>query len=183
MSKQTCAWPYADLRTGDWVCCGGDGLLAGMIRFVTAGRWKGVKNRNVSTHTGILIRLGQQLLVAEMTAPRIVISSLEVQYRERGRRIICFRRPIVKDVEAYRTAVQDGVGEMYRRGVEYDFKGLLEFVSKRVKDSGKRMYCSEMVYILSKDHVVEPFAEKLSVKVSPEDLHTCPQADTVWTAP
>lgn len=183
MGKQQCDWPYEQLQPGDWVCCGGDGIFPAITRVVTGGGWKGLRDRSISTHTGLLFGIGRQLLVAEMTAPRIVISSLEVQYRERGRRVICFRRPVVKVPEAYQSAVQESVGELYRRGVEYDYKGLLEFISNRVKDSTRRMYCSEMVYTVAKDYVAEPFPGAYGVKVSPQDLVTCPQATTVWTAP
>ena len=187
MSRQTCVWPYDQLRIGDWVCCGGDGFFPAITRVVTGDKSKSIikrwRDRSVSTHTGLLFGIGRQLLVAEMTAPRIVISSLEVQYRERGRRVICFRRPVVKNVDAYRTAVQEAVGELYRRGEEYDYKGLLEFVSRRVKDSSGRMYCSEMVYTIARDHVSIPFPVAYGVKVSPQDLNTCEQATTVWTAP
>ena len=183
MPRQTCKWPYDQLRIGDWVCCGGNGLFPAITRIVTGGGWKGLKNRDISTHTGLVMGLGNQLLIGEMTAPRIVISSLEVQYRKRGRRVICFRRPIVKDYQVYREYVQNAIGELYRRGQEYDFKGLLEFVSNRVQDAKNKMYCSEMVYTIAKDHVVKPFDESLDKKVSPEDLHICAQAETIWVAP
>lgn len=181
MSGYKGKWPYEKLAVGDWVCCGGLGLFPAITRAVTGGGIRHLWDRKISTHTGIIVGIGEQFLVAEMTAKGITISSLETKYRKATERVMCFRRPVVKDRAAYQAAVMNGVGELYRRGLEYDFKGLLEFVLRRVEDSKKRMYCSELVCAFASDRVTVPFPKRYSDYVSPEDLHTCPQAETIWT--
>lgn len=167
------------LQVGDWVCCGGLGLFPAITRAVTGGGLRAIRDRSISTHTGILFAIGKQLLVAEMCAQGIEVNSLEVKYRRWNERVLCFRRPRVRDEMEYHAAVQDGIGELVRRGMEYDYKGLLEFVTRRVKDSRSRMYCSELVYTFSADHMREPFPADYDRCVSPEQLHTCVQAETI----
>ncbi len=161
-------YPYPDLMAGDIVCCDTRGPFPWLIRIVTGG---------VSTHTGILIPIGDQLFVGEMERRGVRLNSLETKYQKRTKRVISFRRvPGLRDMD--RVIIVNEFAELFRRSAEYDFKGLLEFVCERVKDSKRRLYCSEMVYVLTRAFV--QYAPSFDIKVSPEELLTTTVLDTIW---
>ncbi len=170
-------YPYPDLKAGDIVCCDTRGPFPWVTRIVTGGGWRKRFDHTVSTHTGILIPVGDQLFVGEMERKGVQLNSLETKYQKRTERVICFRR-IPGLTDADRVTIVNDFAELYRRSTEYDFKGLLEFVSSRVKDNKRRLYCSEMVYVLTRPFMQYPNA--FDVKVSPQDLLLLNGLDTVW---
>ncbi len=181
MAYKKVNFPYPDLQAGDVVCCDTRSFFSGCTRTFTGGGLKHFFDHDVSTHVGILFEVGGQLLIAEMNGRtnRLEVNSLE-KYNAWDLRVISIRRPIVKDNAAYMDAVQAGIGELARRSIEYDYKGLLEFVCDRVKDSKKRMICSELVYALTRDWVASPYPGHYANKVSPQHLMTCPHMLDVW---
>lgn len=179
--KRHVEYPYPELRAGDIVCCDTRGMFPVLTRIFTGGGMKHAFDHTVSTHTGIIIPIGKQLFVGEMERKGVTLSSLETKYQKRRERIICFRR--VPHLTSHgRQIITEEFAELYRRSMEYDFKGLLEFVSRRVKDSKHRMYCSEMVYILTRPHMPagRKYPPALDVKVSPQTLLTTHCLDTIW---
>jgi len=173
-------YPYADFRAGDVVCCDTRSVFSMLTRIFTAGP-RHVLDHDTSTHTGILFEVGGQLLIAEMNGRtnRLEVNSLE-KYNAWDLRVISIRRPDVTRRTVYEDCVQRDIGELIRRSIEYDYKGLLEFVTDRARDSRARNYCSEMVYLLTRDHVANAYPREFAKKVSPEDLRTCRQMVDVW---
>ena len=133
MAYKKVKYPYADLCAGDVVCCDTRSFFSGLTRTFTGGGLRHFFDHNVSTHTGILFEVGGQLLIAEMNgrSNRLEVNTLE-RYNKWDLRVICIRRPIVRDEEAYQDSVQKEIGLLVRRGIEYDYKGLIEFVTARV---------------------------------------------------
>ena len=164
---------YSALKPMDRIDCSGRSPLALVTRIVTAGlgnAW----NHKVPVHTGIVVEWDGQLLCAEMGASGLEINPLS-KYEGKGNRSIMnvSRHPLFMDAERARYA-QRRIIEDYRRsedgrkGVKYDYKGLLEFVFHRIKDNPKRYYCSEYFYALTFDLIRYPI--EFSAKVSPYDL-------------
>jgi cell wall-associated NlpC family hydrolase len=160
---------YQNLEAGDIVCCGGKSPLAYIIRIVTKG-WKKRHEKDVSTHTGIVIEFGGQKFIAEMlgTGKGLEINSLET-YCENNRRFI---------IDVYRSQEVDAnvqekllawVAYYYRRSLQYDYVGLFEFLSNRFKDDEGKFYCSEFVAFMYHTLGLIPDS-KWEGKVSPEDI-------------
>lgn len=159
---------YEALRSCDMVVCAGRSPFAGITRLVTAGVSKFL-DHSVAVHTGIVFELEGQKLIAEMQPKGLKLNSLERYAKiDKRRWVIGIRRNYAFDAEERRTEVQRRIALDLRRTLEYDYKGLLEFVSKRIKDNKKRAYCSEYYYQLTKDIVKYP--DTFRVKVSPRDL-------------
>jgi hypothetical protein len=132
-----------------------------------------------STHTGMLVQMGGQLFVVEMAGKGVELNSLEVEYQKWDRRVICFRR-LVGITPEKQAAIEAKLGEVLRRGVEYDYKGILAYVFDRVKQNRKRYYCSEMVYAVTHGLESPEYAGDLADKPSPQAMMLCPQFTTVW---
>ena len=176
--KYRTVYPYKDLRAGDMVCCDVRGIFPVITRIVTGG-WRNAINHDWSTHTGMLVQMGGQLFIQEMTGRGVEVSSLEVEYQRWDQRVICFRRMVGVD-DAKRAVLEQRLGELVRRGEEYDYKGVLAYVFDRVKENPKRNYCSEMVYAVSRDFVTPLYAGALADKPSPQAMMCAPQWETVW---
>lgn len=164
---------YKKLRTGDMVCCAGRGLFAAITRKVTSGRmW----DRMVSVHTGIVVDWAGQYLIAEM-GPKGLKLTPPVKYEKNKRRwILSIRRHYRYNNYMTRRALTARIARHYRLTVEYDFKGLFEFLDV-CEDNPKRFYCSEYVYAQTRKDGVE-YPEEYRLKVSPFEL----QHVTGWKA-
>jgi hypothetical protein len=164
---------YQKLRTGDMVVVGGRGLFAAITRKVTSGKmW----DRSVSTHTGIIVGWAGQKLIAEMT-PKGLELTPPTRYGGLRRKLIGIRRHPVYNKVGKRRALLARIARDYRKTIEYDFKGLFEFVGV-CEDNPKRFYCSEYVYYQTAMDGVE-YPEEYKQKVSPYDL----QHVSGWTHP
>ena len=174
MKKRKVKFNYEKLRPLDMVVCAGKSPFAVVTRIVTAGRRRAF-DYDVSVHTGILVDFHGQLLVAEMTAQGLQINSLEKYNTVGGRRwVIAVRRHRAFDDTGLMEETQETIARDRRKTIEYDYKGLLEFVSKRVKDNKKRYYCSEYVYHATKFAGVK-YPTDFADMVSPFDLQHCPE--------
>jgi len=160
---------YSKLRPMDMVVCAGKSPFATTTRIVTAGLRKAF-DHSVSVHTGIIVDFHGQLLVAEMQSKGLEINSLHRYRKEGGRRwVIAFRRNPIYDDPAVREAAQQRIARDRRKTIEYDFKGLMEFVFAKIDDNKKRNYCSEYFYMTTlEDGLRYPVSFK--AKVSPYDL-------------
>jgi hypothetical protein len=107
------------------------------------------------------------------------MNSLEDRYRKWDYRVICFRR-LVGITEAKRTAIEAKLGEILRRGVEYDYKGILAYVFDRVRQNRKRYYCSEMVYAVTHGLETPEYDGALAEHPSPQAMMLAPQWRTIW---
>jgi hypothetical protein len=169
MSKEI-KFDYSKLRPMDMVVCAGRSPFAMTTRIVTAGIRKAF-DHTIAVHTGVLVDFHGQLLVAEMGPKGLGINSLHRYRKEGGRRwVITFRRNSAYDDTAVRETAQKRIAKDRRKTIQkYDYKGLLEFVFKRVKDNPKRTYCSEYFYLTTfEDGLRYPISFK--AKVSPYDL-------------
>ena len=168
MKKDKITFDYEKLLPLDIVHCAGRSPLAFVTRIVTAG-FKNKRNYGISVHTGILVDFHGQLLVSEMQAKGLEINSLERYSKVGGRRwVINITRPPINELD--RIIIQKEIAIDRRRTIEYDYKGLLEFVFKKVKDNKNKNYCSEYVHKLTEDYIEYP--ESFKVKVSPLELQT-----------
>lgn len=170
-------YPYEILRAGDMVCVDARGIFPVLTRIVTGGGIRHALDHSVSTHTGMLVQMGGQLFVQEMDRSGVAINSLEVRYQRWDYRVICFRRMIGID-EDKRALIERRLGEIYRRGVEYDFRGILSYIASRVRECPNRYYCSEMVYAVTRDMVV--YSDDVAYRPSPQALMMCQQWETIW---
>ncbi len=141
------------LKTGDMVVCGGRGPFAMTTRIVTAG-FKNAFNKKVPVHTGVVLMLEGHALIVEMTGKGLVLSSFEKYRRSKFRWVMHIKRPPLS--KNYRIKARHQIVEDLAETIEYDFKGLLEFVFKKVKDSKKKNYCSEYYYELTKEGMTYP---------------------------
>ena len=162
---------YDNLRTMDMIVCAGKSPFAVLTRIVTVGL-RYAFNYGIAVHTGMVFNMDGQKLVAEMQPKGLEINSLEKYNKVGGRRwVINIRRHPVFHSEWLRVSAQQKIALDLRRRLQYDYKGLFEFVSKRIKDNKKRAYCSEYYYQLTKEHITYP--NDYDVKVSPHDLQVC----------
>jgi len=172
MKKRKVRFSYEKLRSMDMVCCAGRSPFALVTRLVTAG-WKHKLNHEISVHTGIIFPVEGQFLVAEMQAKGLQLNSLERYSKVGGRRwVISIRRNVAFDSVVTRCDVQRQIALDLRHQLEYDPKGLLEFVFERVEDDKERLYCSEYVYQISKSAGVK-YPAGFRKSVSPYDLQVC----------
>lgn len=173
MIKNLKPW-YQKLRPMDMVVCGGGRVIpsAMIIRRVTAGR-RHTFDRSTSVHTGLVIQWRNELFVAQMLTNRgLSIDSMESLIGKRKRFILGFRRSRVFNDVADRRYAQDEIAYMYRRTLDYDFPGLFEFISPKVKDKPGKFYCSEFVRYITHKYGCE-YPKAFSQKVSPYQLQHC----------
>lgn len=161
---------YDALQAGDMVHCAGRSPFAMITRIVTSG-WKNRLNHDISVHTGIIIDVYGQKLLAEMQAGGLEINSLERYTKVGGRRwvIDITRDEEIFNIDDNKLKVQKEIALDRRRTIEYDYKGLLEFVFKKVNDDGSKNYCSEYVYFLTRI-IGSDYPDNFKTKVSPKDL-------------
>ena len=162
---------YDKLMAMDMVVCGGGKFLPSScaIRAVSAG-WREMFNIKIPVHTGMIVKVNGQILMAEMLANGLALGSLD-RYAKFGssRYVLDVRRhPKYRDGMVRRRA-QERIAVDLRRTLGYDWSGILEFVSKRVKDNPKRYYCSEYYYYQTKEDGVQ-YPPNFREKVSPYDL-------------
>ena len=171
MSKYKMVFNYKLLQTGDMVCCAGRSPFAGITRIVTSG-WRNLFRRDIAVHTGMIVEMYGQKLIAEMQARGLELNSLERYAKVGGRRwVISIKRNNKVTKPDSQAALQSQIALDLRRGIEYDYAGLFEFVSKRIKDNKKRCYCSEYYYQLTRWLVNYP--KEFKEKVSPVELQIC----------
>lgn len=150
---------YNKLQTGDVINCVGRGPFAAITRLVTKGK---------IVHTGIVIGLYGQKLVAEMGPRGLVLRSLERYNKSRRRGIhSIYRFEHLSDT--VKIEIKKKVLKDLRKTIDYDFKGLFEFVFPKVKDNKKAFYCSEYVFALLREYIGS-YPLTFIKKVSPNDL-------------
>jgi hypothetical protein len=170
MKKEFINYNYAALRAGDMVVCTSSSLFAMLIRGFSTG-WKNWKNYKIANHTGLIVEANGQKFVAEMLGKGLDVNSLESYNKKNNPAwIIDIKRNSLYDDPEKRLALNDRVFNDLRHTLDYDIKGLIEFIIKKVKDDKSKFYCSE--YFMAQtaaDGVVYP--SMLSIMVSPEDLN------------
>ena len=117
---------YENLRAGDIVFTGGISPFSSLIRLITGGKNRSVKS--TATHVGILIEFHGQLLLAEMLANGLSISSLE-EYRKSKRRFIISIGRLSSLANYDIEMIQKRVAHDRRKTVEYVWKDILSFVA------------------------------------------------------
>lgn len=171
MGRGKIKFNYEKLQTMDMIICAGRSPFAVITRLVTSG-WKGAFNHGIAVHTGMIFDLDGQKVVAEMQTRGLQINSLERYSRVGGRRwVLSIKRHQAYNNIANRLEAKAKIALDIRRTLKYDYKGLVEFVDKKVKDNPKRAYCSEYYYQVSKDVVSYP--KSFDTMVSPHDLQVC----------
>lgn len=169
MKKPTFDFNYPELRTGDLVLCGSTSLLAAAIRFFSVG-WKETFNYSKTSHVGVIVEANGQKFIAEMLGPGLEINSLETYNKKNNPAFILdIRRNVKYDDAKKRNRLNKVVWNDYRHMLDYDIKGLLEFIFKKVKDNKNKFYCSEYFYARTKEDGIE-YPENFEKMVSPDDL-------------
>jgi hypothetical protein len=172
MKMNTIEFDYSKLKPLDMVVCAGRSPLATITRIVTSGR-RNAFNHGISVHTGILVSFHGQLLIAEMQSKGLEINTLQRYNTIGGKRwVISIRRHELLQEAKIKRKVQRQIALDRRRSIEYDYKGLFEFVDFRIKDNPKRNYCSEYVYELTRENGVK-YPNSFKAMVSPFDLQCC----------
>ena len=146
----------------DVVVFGGGTLLDRIIRRATVGR-KRRKDKTVATHTGLLVTIGNDLMVAEVCGGRgLVITSLD-NITHGGSRCVLdvIRHPVYNDKHKRYRAKMDILDDMvagtyWENKVKYDWLGALSFYFKLLKEDPSRYYCSEYCYITTRNDINYP---------------------------
>jgi len=172
MKKEIIKFDYNKLKPLDIVHCAGKSPFARATRIVTAG-WKHRNDYGIAVHTGILVDFHGQLLIAEMQRKGLEINSLEKYNTIGGKRwVLKITRPHIKDQyfssDHIKKTVQEQIALDRRKRLEYDNKGLFEFVFSKIKDDPNKNYCSEYVYELTRFFILYP--DTFKTKVSPRDF-------------
>lgn len=174
---------YGALKTGDTVICGGRGPIAYFVKLFSAGFRKRHK-KDVASHVGIVIDFHGQKLIVEMlgTEGHICLGSLEEYLKNKKRSIIDIRRFInMEDFD--RRLIEQQAAYDIRKGLEYDYRGIAEFLFKKVDDDKSKAYCSELWYEYMKNigkFFTKAQRTKFNKKISPEDIN---QIDTLVSLP
>ena len=127
------------------------------IRTFSAGA-KNAFNKDIRTHTGIVVEFAGQYLVCGMRK-MIALESLE------DKEIVgIYRHPNITD-EA-RLTINKQVAIDFRRQTEYNYTGLGGFVLPDVfKDTPNHFFCSQY-YVYS----TKPWIEYIKTRYAPQDL-------------
>lgn len=170
--KRTVKFDYAKLRPMDMVLCGGRGPVSALIRARTAGR-KQMFNKQIATHCGLVVDWHWQILIVEMLVKAgLSVGSMEhyttLSWPSR-RFVLGVRRSHVYDNLDIQEKAQARIAVLLRKRLEYDKRGVGEFLCKNMDDDPWKNYCSEFVYEqMRADGVTFPSA--FAKKVSPRDL-------------
>ncbi len=161
---------FTKIRPGMMVACGGHSLTSRIIRVVSLGR-KHWSNENVVTHVGVTIEIKGRYFIAESVGSDfphgLRISSFGKYLNSRHKYILdVLDCPKFRAVD--RLAIEQQIATDLDHVMEYDYKGLIAFVTDRVKQDRKRVYCSEYVYQLTGKYIDYP--ESFSKRVSPHEL-------------
>jgi hypothetical protein len=173
MAKRTRNIPYHLLRGGDRIDCDVRGIFPVTTRIVTCGGLGHLFDYSRATHTAMVYEAHGQFFCLEMQLRGIRMISLEEYVNKWDFRIIQFARSRAYDTWEARESLMWDASLLIRRGIEYDIKGVLSFVGKRIKDNGERHYCSEMYYVLTRDWLEKagyPYPDSFEKRVSPWDL-------------
>jgi len=133
---------YETLKAGDLVFTTGSSLVARVIQRITSG-----SNHGYPSHIGIVIDFYGQKLIAEMLNDGLVVSSLE-SYRKSKRKTIhsIWRLGRMTDDKIER--LQQRIALDRRKQIEYDWRGVMGFITGKT-DCPEKFYCSEyVVYVL-----------------------------------
>ena len=158
---------YQALRPMDLVLTGRRGPWAAVIKIVTAGI-KSWNNKKIPVHCGLVMEIHGQLVLVEMTATGITVTSLK-DYTGKIDYITRILRHEVYNDLCLRNGAMARISLDIRYALDYDFKGMFGFVFKRVKHDRKKCYCSEYCWAQwKKDGVM--FPAEYEKRVSPFDL-------------
>ena len=158
---------YKNLQSGDVVCCGGHGIIAGVIRWATDHR---MFDPSVSTHTGIIIDLNGQKMIAEATPRGLKLNSLEEYIGNRKRFILGIYRKKGFGVEVG-IAMDKDISLDLRRTIDYDYKGDVSFLITKLGNDPDKVFCSEYVALKYIHFVKWMFKTSKNNLSSPQDIY------------
>ena len=142
------------LRVGDYVLTTSRTLLACTIRAKTAG-WRQFFNTRVATHAGIIYSLDgsddpQTFFIAEMLSN---IRSTAIREYEKpdfwNNHIVYVKRNPLYNDPLKRSQVNAKIISDLQKAVDYDYKGILEYIWPDAKDEPEKFYCSEYLRYLA----------------------------------
>lgn len=173
MKRKKIKFNYSALRGMDIVECAGRSPFAAVTRMVTGGGLRAIRDYSIAVHTGIIIDVYGQFLIAEMQRKGLEINSLD-NYNTVGSRrwVIDIKRHEAYDDPEARRISQEKIAKSLRLRLEYDPRGLVEFINSRVEDDKARCYCSELAYQITAEYVPN-YPKSFQKKVSPRDLQIC----------
>ena len=170
---------YDKIRNGDYIFTGSNSLLAAGIRIFSAGI-KNAFNPMIPTHEGIAVwsKIGNVdiLQIAEMLPgkdgqPGDLKFHPMSKYLQKG----LFSPFIisVKRSEFYQdsTKVQkliDNIAALWVFGKTlYDYSGIAKYIIGFIKDSPKKLYCSQLRQMLDIENWLNPLPEVSTLRVTP----------------
>lgn len=177
---------YPDPRiyqVGDWIHCDGSpGDSSAITRIVTGPPsepwYKRMVDHNISVHTGMIAKFGGQFFVVEMRPNGCENNAPEfyrVPFGQKPRRILAVTRPRLLN-PSLRAVLNEVMALDVRRGIEYALKDLPRFVSERIKEDKRRMYCSEYVFLTSSGKELTSYLP--TANVIPGRVNLVPDAPT-----
>jgi hypothetical protein len=157
---------YTIPKVGDLVNYTSTDPMAWIIRSRTAGI-KRIFDKTVATHTGIVCKMEDQLLVCGM---RKIISIESLDDKE----IISISRNDLITDEA-RVELNKAMAYDIRKCLDYDYAGLLQFIFPDIKQAPSKFYCSEYYVFRTKKWII--YTRQM---YSPFDLQIDPRFKEVW---
>jgi len=178
------------------LCIGDYALTSAMHPFALAERakiagWRHTFDRKIATHAAIVYSIdGSEdpacLFLAEMVIPRIRRASFE-EYELNGwfagGKIIMIRRNPLYASPDTRKRLNDRIRYDIERGVEYDEKGLLEYMWPKIEDRPDEFYCSEYLRHqaqLDGGDIIHPKWRKED-DIPPYGVQTATNCETTWS--
>jgi hypothetical protein len=176
------------LCIGDYVLTSSISPLACAIRARTAGISKTFSIR-IANHAGIIYSLdGSEdpscLFIAEMLTN--IRSTAIAEYEQNtwwGGKIIMVRRNPIYANPMIRNNVNQQIRQDLCKAVDYDYKGILEYLWPAVKDRPDEFYCSEYLRHLAQlngGDIVSPNEGKED-DISPVGIQWATNISTIWT--
>jgi hypothetical protein len=117
------------------------------------------------SHVGILIKVRDNLVIAEMLSKGLTLTPLymKTDIQKIGR--------LTSMTKHYAYCISDQVVDDWSNGgIEYDWSGVLGFISSRIKHKKDKFFCSEYVSYLLRTHVSGLSFPELDHEIDPSDL-------------
>lgn len=170
------------LKDMDYVLTTHRSPLQAFIRARTAG-WKYMFNQNIASHVGIIVKIKGYPFVAEMVPKGLKINSIN-KYLKKGYfkpHIVAIKRNDIYNNEEIAHKATQRIMYYRHQTVDYDFRGIIEFLWPKINDRPKKFYCSEFVQhnaILDKNPINGNFHED---DISPYGIQIAKNLVTVDT--
>jgi len=132
------------LQDMDYIITTSYSFISDLIRYKTSGKFF---DQKIGTHAGIIFRDGKDFSVGEMM-PRGLEKNPLSSYEQKGflksHAVCILRNPIYNDQNLRLDATTRLIDDI-KIGIDYDYKGIAEYIIPQIKDKDSIFYCSELI--------------------------------------